>query len=408
MIQTKNKIYTGGILHPGQVEIAKQILFGDYFYHTISCSRQFGKSYLGTQLLLYYAINNPGSELMYTTPVYSQASKIFKDMLKGIKGTDIIKEFNRSENSVILANNSEIYFKSIQIPDNLRTYSIDYMFCDEAAQYKEEVFTEVLRPMLTVKGKKCFFLSTPKGKNWFYKMYQLAKENKRYTSFKKTYKDNPYANLEEIEDAKKTLPNSVFLQEYEAEFIDDVGDVFVNIKKCCKVKFKEPDSKETYFAGIDFGRQDDYTVLTILNQKGEIVFIYRDNQKQWSTIIDNIVRILNKYKPRYTLAEVNSIGDVLFEMLQKKYKNVEPFYTSNDSKADIIELLIRAFQDELISIVDYEVLINELQDFSFSYSRVKRKIVYKARTGHDDTVISLALANKAKESGIMRGSYCIR
>lgn len=406
-MSNKNKTFTGGTLHPGQVKIAKEILSNDYYYHTICCGRQFGKSFLATQLLLYYGINYPNSELMYTTPVYAQASKVYKELLKGIKDSGIVKEYNRNENSLILANNSEIYFKSVQVPDNIRGYSVDYLFCDEAAMYKQEVFDEVLRPMLTVKGKKAFFLSTPKGKNWFYKMFQQANVNKRYISFKETYKNNPLANLNEVNDARKTLPKAIFSQEYEAEFIDDAGDVFINIKKCCKSIFKEPKQGETYFAGIDFGRQDDFTVLTIVNQKGEVVFIYRDNQKQWSTIIDNIVKALNKYKPQYTLAEVNSIGDVLLEMLQKKYKNAEGFYTTNDSKSDIIELLIKAFQDEVISIVDYEPLVNELQDFTFTYSRAKRKIVYKARTGHDDTVISLALAYKAKESGVVRGKYVI-
>jgi len=409
MKTTRTKTYIGGKLHDGQLNIVKDILTSNYFYHTIRCSRQFGKSFLGLQLVLYYAINNNDYNVLYTAPTYSQVNKVFKEFKKAVIHTDLVDKFNGSENSVILKNGSEIYFKSIQQPDNLRGYSIDVMVCDEAALYKEGIFDEVLKPMLAVKGKKCFLLSTPKGKNWFYKMDMLSKSNKRYKSYKETWRTNPLANLEEIADAKKVLPPLIYTQEYEAEFIDDGGEVFSNVRRQALTVFKEP-SNETYYAGIDFGRQNDYTVLTILNKDNEVVFIYRDNQKQWSTIIDNLAKYLKKYNVANCLVEVNGIGDVLFEQLKTKFKNIEPFISTNDTKQEIIEHLILAFQNENIFIpqeVIFEHLIDELNDFTFIYSKSQRKIIYRARTGHDDCVISLALSHKCKIDGKAKGKYSL-
>ncbi len=382
-------------------------------YYTICTPRQFGKSFMATQMMLYYALNFPNSKLMFTTPVYSQSSKVFKELLQGTKNSGVIDRFNAAENSVIFINGSELFFKSVQQPDNLRGYSIDYMFCDEAAMYKDEVFFAVLRPMLTVRGKKCFLFSTPKGKNFFYDFYikGLDDDQPRYRSYKGSSEFNPYANKEEIENARETLPESLFRQEFLAEFVDDGGVVFSNVKPNSTVtKWQEPILGEIYYAGIDLGRQNDFTVLTIMNQKGKVVYVYRNNKVEWSLIIKEMASILKKYNPRYTLVECNGIGDVVYSMLKKEYSNISPWITTNQSKQDIIEDLILAFQDNLIKIPTktlFEPLHIELNDFSFSYSRKTRKTLYGARNGHDDTVMSIAICYHAKKTGVTKGQYVI-
>ena len=93
---------------------------------------------------------------------------------------------------------------------------------------KEDAWKEAIKPVFLVKGKKVLFISTPKGKNWFHELFQLAKSTD-YTNYKaytgSSY-DTPYIAIEEIEDAKRTLPPNVFQQEYLAKFIDSGGEVF--------------------------------------------------------------------------------------------------------------------------------------------------------------------------------------
>ena len=404
--------FIGGELHKGQLEIVKDILISDAMYYTICTPRQFGKSYMALQLMLYYALNFPNSKLMFCTPVYSQAAKVFKELLEGIKNTGAVEKFNSAENSIIFINGSELYFKSIQQPENLRGYSIDYMFLDEAAQYKDEIFYAVLRPMLTVRGKKCFLFSTPKGKNFFYDLFTKGnRKDPRYKAYKGSSDYNPFANIQEIEDARKTLPESLFKQEYEAEFIDDGGEVFINVKQNAIISsWSEPEYDKIYFAGIDLGRQDDFTVLTIFDNIGRIVYIYRNNKVDWVLIISELATILKKYNPRYTLVECNGIGDVVFSMLKKQFSNITSWMTTNQSKQDIIEELILDFQNNIIKVPTkslFEHLHDELSDFSFTYSRKTRHIMYGARNGHDDTVMSLAIANHARRTGVTKGQYAV-
>lgn len=404
---------TGAKLHKGQVNIVSDILSSDAMYYIICTPRQFGKSFMAIQLMLYFALNNKNSKLMFTSPVHSQSSRIFKELLKGVKDTEIVERFNRAENSVIFINGSELFFKSVQLPDNLRGYDLDYLFMDEAAMYKDEIFEEVLRPMLVVRGKKCFMFSTPKGRNFFYRFYMKGQDENqpRYKSYKGQNKDNPYANIDEIEDARRTLPSEIFKQEYEAEFIDGKGIVFSKINNAAVLqKWQDPSPNESYFGGLDIAISGDYLVLTILNSKNEIVYCYRDTRKTMSYMLRNIEIILNKYNPRYTYVETNGIGKGIYENIQRLHRSIDSFTTTNKTKQDIIEDLIFEFQEEKIKIPTKEFFphyYNELEDFGFSYSPKSKKVIYGAVSGHDDCVMSLAIANHARKNGAARGVYHI-
>ena len=58
--------------------------------------------------------------------------------------------------------------------DNIRGLTIEYGVLDECAFMKEDAWREAIRPVFMVKGKKVLFISTPKGKNWFHELFQLA------------------------------------------------------------------------------------------------------------------------------------------------------------------------------------------------------------------------------------------
>lgn len=406
-------IYKGGDLHDDQIRITKAILKSSAMYNTICCPRQWGKSYYAIQLMLYYAINYPESQVMFATLSHRQGSKVFNQLMNGIQHTGIIKKKNSIENSIILINGSQIYFVSVQQPENLLGYSIDYLFVDEAALIKDETFERVLRPFLRVRGKKCFLFSTPRGQNYFYKYYNLGNNENEpyYISFKGDIFGNPYANMEEYESAKKSLPESIFKAEYLAEFVAG-GTVFPDLDKHSTIQsWQGPKREERYFAGLDIALQGDYLVLTILNSKGEVVNCYRDTKKPMLMMAENVKKMLHLYNPNLTYVETNGIGNGgIFEILQKAHRSVTPFTTSNSSKQEIIEDLIFDLQNSDINIPTkqfFTYYIDEMTDYGFTYSPKTRKVVYNSISGHDDCVMSLALANKAKRSGKSRGQYLV-
>ena len=95
--------------------------------------------------------------------------------MQAIGASGLVKNCNYSENYIALKNGSEIIFRSAEKYDNIRGMTVDYGILDEAAFMKEDAWKEAIRPVFMVRGKKVLFISTPKGKSWFYELFQLAK-----------------------------------------------------------------------------------------------------------------------------------------------------------------------------------------------------------------------------------------
>ncbi len=106
----RSMLCVGAKLHPGQKKIAEAITNtphqqGVIDFHTVVCTRQWGKSFLLTQMILWFGINEPGSKILFISMTYAQANKIFNALIRGIAKSNIIEKKNASENSIILERN---------------------------------------------------------------------------------------------------------------------------------------------------------------------------------------------------------------------------------------------------------------------------------------------------------------
>lgn len=345
---------TGFSPHKVQAELLQSIVGGKEKYHIASIGRQFGKSMMGMNLALYWGFNHSPCKILWVSPVYSQANKVQKELMSAVGASGVVKSNNYSTNELELKNGSTIYFRSAERYDNIRGMTLDYAIIDEAAFIKDDAWSEAIKPTLLVRGKKVLFISTPKGKNWFYELFQYGQSDDypNYKSYKGSSYDTPFISRDEIDDAKRTVPDAIFKQEYLAEFIDGGGEVFANIDQCTFPVYPKPQGK--VFAGLDIGKQEDYTVLTLMDSKGRIVDIYRDNKNQWSVMIKEVVERVRKYNASL-LVEVNGVGDPIFEQIKSQYANTHPFVTTNKSKNEIIEGLILDFNEVSVHIPSKEL-----------------------------------------------------
>lgn len=401
-------IFEGFTPHTSQREVIDSIIHGEEKFHIATIGRQWGKSMMGMNLALYWMLNNGPCKVLWVSPVYSQTSKVHKELYSAIATSGIVKNNNFSDNRIELKNGSEIVFRSAERYDNIRGMTMDYGIVDEAAFMKEDAWREAIRPVFAVRGKKVLFISTPKGKNWFYELYQLGRspDNNRYKSYTGSSYETPYISSEEIEDAKKTLPEQVFQQEYRAEFIDSGGEVFSNLDKIEYERYPNPQGK--VYCGIDLAKQEDYTVATFMDATGMVIDIYRDNKKTWTQITNELVKRIKKWNAT-TLVEVNSIGDVIYEQIKNQWQDTHPFVTTAKSKNEIIEGLILDVNDRSVGIPSSELfpaLQHELSVFTYEYNPKSRSIRYGHPSGqHDDTVISLSLANYNRKQNKNYGNY---
>lgn len=402
------KTYVGFTPHLRQKEMIHGILSSTAKYHIACVGRQFGKSLMGINLSLYWAINNNGVKVLWVSPVYSQSNKVQKEIIQAIGDTDIVKSANYSSNEIELKNGSTILFRSAERYDNIRGLTVDYAVIDEAAFCKDEAWSEAIRPTTVVKGKKVLFISTPKGKNYFYELFQLglSDDHPKYQSYKGSSYDTPFIDHEEVEDARKTLPDNVFRQEYLAEFIDSGGEVFTNLQKNMFEQW--PSRKGKVYCGIDLGRAEDATVATFMDANGDVLEIYRNNKVEWSIMVQDLLRLVRKWNAT-VMVEVNSIGDVIVEQIKKEWQDTHPFVTSSKTKNEIIEGLILDMNETNIRIPSdmlFPTLYHELSVFTYDYNPKTRNIRYSHPPGmHDDTVLSLAICNYNRKVNKTLGTY---
>lgn len=391
----------GYVPHAKQKLIHNSINNEDFLYYILNIGRQFGKTLLGINQVLYWLINDKGCDIAWVTPVYKQGKKVFESFEKSTSRSGLF-DFNKTD-LTIKGFNGTLSFFSGERPDNIRGNTFKYLIIDEFAFTRPELWDEVLSATVLVKGKKVLFISTPKGKNHFYKMALQHNYDKRYKYFHFTSYDNPMIDVLDLDERKRNLPSHIFSQEYLADFVDNSSGLFKNVREC----IKENNNKDgLLFSGLDIGRADDYTVLTIVNRENQIVFIERWRQDDWTNIINKVASVINEYKAK-TYVEVNNQGDVFFELLKKLCSRyVFPFVTTSKTKPLIIEDLAILFEKKEIAILDINWLIDELEAFTYIYNEKTRSVQYSAPQGiHDDGVISLALACNSRKDLMSKGNY---
>lgn len=407
--------------HSGQMQIHQYLLHNPKVkYLILSCGRRFGKSLAMLNQALYYALSQPNEKVMFLCPVWSLCEELFEKLYNSL-GDNFHYYLSRKGNKAVnisklqfkFSNGSTIQFFSFNKPESLRGLSATRIFIDEAAIMPDDVFQAIVKPIASL-AKSVIALSTPRGKlGWYYKLFTYG-QNDYYTNYKSfnfPSSSNPMIPIDELIDAKDNLPEHIYQQEYLAEFIDAAGAIFKNVKECINTNFIY-NIGDRVVAGVDIGRQNDYTVITVMRISDKQV-IYQEalNKLDYNTIVDKVADVINHYQPIDTIIETNSIGDFFFDALKEKTKHkLTSFYTLQQNKNYIIENLILAFEKMDIKILDNGDMVFELDNFTCTWNSASRTLKYGGRSGvHDDRVMSLAFALEAVRRNANTGklSYSI-
>jgi hypothetical protein len=211
--------------HKGQKYIIDNFADSKHKFGVVATGRQFGKSLLAQNMMLYWLLKTPNQKGVWITPIYNQCKKIFQELTNA--ANPLITAQNKADLTITFINGSTLQFLSTNNYNTIRGFSFHYMVIDEAAFIREEAINEAVLPTLTALGKKCLIISTPKSKNWFYHYFLRGNVSSDvYISFKGVSRDNPYVNRNFLIEQQKSLPKDIYNQEYLAEFTDAGQDVF--------------------------------------------------------------------------------------------------------------------------------------------------------------------------------------
>lgn len=362
-------------------------------FKVLDCGRRFGKTALGKRITTDILLKQ-GKPVAYFGPTYKNVSEFWR----AVKGTLQPVTSDRAEQEkflkVITGGSLECW--AMNTIETLRGRKYAYAIIDEAALIRDSsYFDAIIRPTLTDYRGGALFLSTPRGRNHFYRMYTLGLQqfDNEWAAFQFPTSANPHINKDEIESARRLLPDRLFRQEYLAEFLDDGGGVFRRVRDCADGQMNDnPQDGRAYVIGVDLGKHNDYTVMAVMDVEARALVWYdRFSQIDYTLQLARLKALADRYRPQAIQIERN-IGEMFIEQAQRLGLPVVAFQTTNASKQVIIDNLALAFEQGTIHIPNDATLIDELE--SYEMERLAGGTFrYSAPDGlHDDTVIALALA----------------
>jgi len=397
--------------HPAQRDIHHA---RDKRFRCVCTGRRFGKTLCLAAELADRGSHEGGGDYGWVAPTYNVAERgieAFRTIGEGFVNVCGRAPCRVEFQGMVGMPLSRVWFLSADNPDNIRGFGFKGLVIDEAAAIPADVWHYVLRPTIAQTLGWAVFVSTPKGRNWFYDLFTrgLDPSETDYASFRFPSNASPYFPAKEWEEAKRTLPSDVFRQEYEAEFMEDSAGVFRNIDQCL-VKDDTGSPKPEYIRnvviGCDVAKHTDWTVLIAMDaETGRCFAMDRFNHLDWPIQKERILAFGRKYRGRIVL-DATGVGDPIFDALKRVYGDIEGFKFTGHSKTELVQRLIVGIEQQKVRwpgtrantvpgmpASDWDVLTAEMRRYEYAISP-SGGITYDAPSGyHDDCVMALALAN---------------
>lgn len=376
--------YTRPSMTPYQVEIMDCV----ERFAAIEASTKAGKTASMIVWLFEESLKiNLNQGVDWVAPVFGQSRIAFERMKAQVSDRNFFK-VNEQRLILTLPHGSLIRFKSGDNPDSLYGDDSYAAVLDEASRMKEAAWIAVRSTLTKTRGKAKLIGNVKGRKNFFYKMAMRAKAKEPGYFYKKiTAYDAVEAGIldaQEIEDAKRDLPESVFRELYLAEASEDGSNPFGfdHISRCVYGLSSLP----PVCFGIDLAKKNDWTVIVGLDKFGQVCYFDRF-QMDWRQTKEKILSL----PPGMITIDSTGVGDPIAEEVAR-HRQTEMFIYTSRSKQQLMEGLAYGIQNREITVLE-GVMKDELDSFEFEYSRAGVK--YTAPEGlHDDCVNALALARK--------------
>lgn len=380
-------------------EAQQQIVDEAKRFNVLACGRRFGKSLLGIQLDVEPALE--GFPVAWFSPTHKMLAEIWRDMSLILK--PVTKRTAVQEHRLELITGGIVDMWSLDAADSTRGRKYKRAVVDEAAMVPgfKDAWEAVIRPTLTDYEGDAWWLSTPRGMNFFKQGFDYGQDELKpdWASWRFPTSANPYLPPGEIEKAKDELPEQTFKQEYLAEFLQSDGAVFRNIEPNLIAPKSTPQEHKGHrvVQGVDWAQKEDFTVIcTFCSTCKQELELDRFNKIEWAFQRGRLRASYDRWGVTYSLAEENSIGSPNIEALQREGIVIAPFTTTSVSKPPLIQSFALALERQEAKWLNIPVATAELIAYEAKVSTVTGRPTYGAPEGmHDDTVMARALAWQA-------------
>ncbi len=350
----------------------------------------------------------PGAVTFWVAPTYKVVKRGYREVLRQLPDNFIIgippsdSAFD-SGRSVILRfkNGAQMEFYSAERPGGMLGEGVRFVVLDEAATMPSAVWEQIVRPMLMDTKGGALLISTPRGRNWFYKRYQMGQDPQQsdWASWTFTSYDNPHVEDEEVKQMEEELPTVLFQQEALAMFIADGSAVFQWDAKYLQHDqildngmIEDCSPKGHVFLGIDLAKTGDFTVLYGAREADrKNVYYERFHDVRWKEQKRRIRRAVAKLMAAGAEAvtlmmDSTGVGDPIVEDMEEAGFDVVGLNFTTWKSKMVVQLANDLERGRAILLDD--ALISEFEDYQMSQTSKLGKISYSAPEGSHDDVVS--------------------
>lgn len=371
--------------------------------------RQVGKSTTGIALTVAIAFARPGSYSAFLAPSHPIARSVIDKMLEVVAAIPGV-EWKEQQKRLVFPNGSVWQVWSAERKGGVgRGPSITgLLWIDEAAMVHKSAWFAIRGGQAAATKPLRLLTTTPLGRNWVWDLWSKKKRGAK--SFRWPSWLSPYADLEEVADARDDLSREAFDQEYGAVFVDSLIQAFSDLSGFWALKHpdrsKDPDPRITL--GIDLGKDMDWTVLTIVNKYGEAEVIGRWQHVGWEQTEARVFDAIERFKVGLVVVDQSGVGSYLHDKLvAAKVETLGVKTAILGLKARLVELARADVQHGRLTMLrgqHTDQLEHELRRFQGKKRAIhgNEVMVYEGvqlKGEHDDCVISLCLANWGREHG---------
>jgi hypothetical protein len=386
-------------------EYQKEFMDHDSNRKAFVSGRQVGKSRSVAWYALWKAVTYPGSEILITAKAQRQSMELFNQVKKEMR----ISEISSTKWGVQKDTRTEIHFgngsRIVCLPvgrdgSNIRGYGTDLVIVDEAAFVKNEIFQEVLSPMLAVGENEFILLSTPFGKKGF--LYNKFNDEKWYKK-QVPSSANPLVDDDFIEEQRRQLTATQFKQEILGEFVES-SDSFFQRDELMNCAIDEPVKRESdvTFMGVDLAAQGaDSSVYVCVDDEGNVFHVENKNGAPMTDAMGRIRELDSYYDFTKIVVDSTGLGEGVVDQVKEDLgRKVDGFKFTNEKKQSLYNTLKNTFQNGDIRF--YHVpgkndmpgnkMFNQCLELTYSYTSTGKVRIEHPSGGHDDFSDALALA----------------
>ncbi|MBA3240075.1 MAG: hypothetical protein H0T60_02520 [Acidobacteria bacterium] len=388
--------------HPGQ----RELIDSEARFKVLNAGRRWGKTKIGANIAVNACRSGDNRLVWWVAPVYKTVKRGYREVLRQLPKDFLLHDPPPDTNfdagrSVILRfkNGSQMEFYSAERPGGMLGEGVDFAVLDEAATMPANVWEQIVRPTLADKLGSGLLISTPRGRNWFYKrwLYGQDEENKEWASWTFPSESNPYLQASEIEAMKDELPRLTFEQEVLAQFVAAGSSVFrwgqntIQQNQILANAFVEDEKIEGHqFLGVDLAKTADYTVLYGGSETTRRNTYYeRFNSVSWPEQKRRIKRAVFQLRKAGAtgvtlIIDSTGLGDPIAEDLEEAGFDVVGINFTT-YKAKMVTLLAKDLEQGKAHLLE-EGELNEFENYGMKVTAGGRT-TYSAPEGeHDDAV----------------------